>query len=395
MKKICLCVVGIYLNLLAAFSQTAPQQDSTAYYHRKLKIEEMNLVSSYYQQNGNNSAITGGIGTEKLTDFANSFDLKLSKYDKHFRKHIFNLDLGVDSYTSASSDKVDPGTISSASAADIRFYPSLTWSMENEKKRTSIGASASSSFEYDYQSFGLGVNFAKKSKDNNLEVSVKLQTYLDQVTIIKPIELRNGSDDGGRSPRNTYNGSFSISQIINKRLQVLLLADVAYQKGYLGLPFHRVYFNDNSLRVENLPNTRLKIPIGLRLNYFLGGKIVLRSLYRFYKDDWGLTAHTADLEATYKITPFFSISPFYRFYTQSSIDYFAPYKMHNIQKTFYTSNYDLSKFNSGFFGAGFRFTPPDGVFGIKHWNMIELRYGHYNRSTVLAANIISLNLKFK
>ena len=41
---------------------------------RKLKIEEINLVSSYYTQNGSNAAVTGGIGSEKLTDIANVFD---------------------------------------------------------------------------------------------------------------------------------------------------------------------------------------------------------------------------------------------------------------------------------------------------------------------------------
>lgn len=38
--------------------------DSSNYIKRKLKIEEVNFISSYYSQNGDNSAVTGGIGTE-------------------------------------------------------------------------------------------------------------------------------------------------------------------------------------------------------------------------------------------------------------------------------------------------------------------------------------------
>ena len=45
---------------------------------RTLKLDEVNFVSAYYNQDGNHSAVTGGIGTEKLIDFANSIDLKLS-----------------------------------------------------------------------------------------------------------------------------------------------------------------------------------------------------------------------------------------------------------------------------------------------------------------------------
>lgn len=306
--------------------------------------------------------------------------------------------MGLDTYSSASSDKIDPRTISSASSSDMRIYPSLSWSVENLNKGTTVGANISSSTEYDYQSFGFGISAAKKSKDNNREVSVRLQTYLDNVTLISPIELRTAAgrgDNYGSSPRNTYNAAFGLSQVVNKRLQMSLLVEAAYQKGYLGLPFHRVYFTDNSLRTENLPTTRFKIPIGLRANYFIGDNLVFRSFYRFYKDDWGIMAHTADLETAYKINPFISVSPFYRFYTQTAANYFAPYKVHGLQELFYTSNYDLSNFNSQFFGAGLRLTPANGILGIHKLAMLEIRAGHYRRNNGLSANIVSLNLKFK
>ena len=56
MKKLSLAVIGLYLNILAAFSQTTVTGD-TAYKSRKLSFEEANVVSSYYTQNGNNSAV--------------------------------------------------------------------------------------------------------------------------------------------------------------------------------------------------------------------------------------------------------------------------------------------------------------------------------------------------
>jgi hypothetical protein len=205
---------------------------------------------------------------------------------------------------------------------------------------------------------------------------------------------RNKSDYPSAS-RNSYSGSLSYSQIVNQRLQVEFLADLIYQKGFLGLPFHRVYFADNSLHAELLPDSRMKIPIGIRANYFIGDKIILRTYYRFYHDNWGLTAHTANIELPYKVNPFLSITPFYRFTSQSAIDYFAPYKVHTAADKYYTSNYDLSKFSSNFFGAGFRITPVKGVFGVQRLNMLEIRYGHYTRSEGLNSDIISLNLKFK
>src|SRR4029078_13645954 len=113
MKELFLSVIGMYFMMAAAFSQSG-KPDST-YKKRKLTFEEANLVSSYYRQDGNNAAVTGGIGSEKLTDLSNSIDLKLYRYDRRNRKHSFTGEFGIDHYTSASSDKIDPHTISSAS----------------------------------------------------------------------------------------------------------------------------------------------------------------------------------------------------------------------------------------------------------------------------------------
>ena len=397
MKKICLSVTGIVLTFFASYAQSPA--DSSSYKSRKLSFEEANLVSSYYKQDGNNAAVTGGIGSQKLNDISNTIDVKFIKWDKKERKHSFDLEVGIDHYTSASSDQIDLKANSSASHADTRIFPSVSWSVENENKGTTFGVGLSSSTEFDYQSFGANINFSKKTNNRNGEFTAKAQAYIDNVSLIYPTELRGSGgrdeDDYATTARNSYSGSLSYSQIINQRLQLMLIADIISQNGYLSLPFHRVYFADNSVHIEKLPDSRLKIPLGLRANYFIGDKIILRSFYRYYHDDWGLNAHTIELETPVKITPFFSFSPFYRYYKQSAVDYFAQFKVHTSADVFYTSNYDLSEFNSNFYGAGFRIVPPKGVFGMQHFNMLELRYGHYTRTNGLKSDIVSLNLKFK
>lgn len=398
MKKIFL-TAAMAIALLHSQAQTN-SKDTTGFESRKLKLDEINLVSSYYTQNGNNAAVTGGIGSQKLTDIANVFDVKLSKYDAKLRKHTFGLEFGIDHYTSASSDMIDLHANSSASHADTRIYPSLSWSIENEKKGTTLALGLSSSTEFDYQSFGANVSFSAKTKDRSGEFTAKLQTYLDQVKLIQPIELRpdgglSRHESYGSSARNTFAGSLSYSQIINERMQVMFLADLVQQTGYLSLPFHRVYFNDGSVHQENLPNNRLKIPLGIRANYFLGDRFIIRTYYRFYTDNWGINSHTADIEIPVKITPFFSLSPFYRYYTQTAAKYFAPYAVHTIADAYYNSNYDLSKFSSNFYGAGIRFAPPKGVFGLQHLSMLELRYGHYTKNIHMNSDIISLNIRYK
>ncbi|HLZ87620.1 MAG TPA: DUF3570 domain-containing protein, partial [Puia sp.] len=254
-------------------------------------------------------------------------------------------------------------------------------------------------------SFGLNAGGSQKTK-NNGEFGLKVSAYLDQVTMILPSEFepagayrvgRNGDlrhPDYGSSGRQTYTASFSFSQVINTRLQGSLLLDIVEQQGYLGLPFHRVYFTDGTDSIEKLPSSRFKLPLGLRLNYFWGDHLILRGYYRYYADSWGLRSHTASLEASVKVTPFFSVTPFYRYYVQTAADYFAPYAAHLKTDGYYSSNYALAGFNSSFFGAGIRLAPPKGIL-YSHLKMMEIRYGHYTQTTDLVSDVISLNLQFR
>lgn len=401
MKKITLAI-GIVASLLnGAFAQT--KKDSN-YESRKLKLDEINFVTSYYQQDGNNSAITGGVGTEYLWDIANSLDVRFSKKDEMGKVHSLALDLNIDHYSSASSDQIDPLTVSSASKTDTHFYPSISYSVKDDITRTTKGLSLNYSTEWDYKSYGVNFNFAKASADNNREFSVKANAFFDKWMAILPPELRPANypsgaehDQAGISykSRNSYSVAFSLSQVINKRLQVMATIEPSYQEGLLSTPFHRVYFTNGNHTVEKLPGTRFKLPIGFRASYFLGDKVIIKGFYRYYTDNWGMKAHTVNLEVPYKITSFFSVSPFYRFNTQTAVKYFAPYQQHVATESYYTCDYDISNFNSNFMGSGIRIAPPNGVLGMKYIQSLELRYGHYTRSNGMVSNIITMALKIK
>ena len=403
MKKICLVVVGLYINLLSCFSQSTAVNDSSLYKRRKLKLEEINIVSSYYNQDGDHSAVTGGDGTQLLSDYLTDIDLTLTRYNKHQHKINWDLDLGVDFYTSASSDKIDSSANTSASGHDLHIAPSATRTVINEQKGRSFELTGSTGFESNYFSTSFGIGFTQKSKNKNRSFSAKATAYIDQVKLILPIELRDSASGGlpnyhfhdyPWAHRNTFSTSFTLAQIISKRWQLLFAMDIAYQQGYLSIPYHRIYFNNDSETIEHLPSERFKIPVSIRSSYFLGDKFIIRSFYRFYHDDWGLNAHTFDNEFVFKITPFFSVAPFYRYYIQNGIRYFAPDKAHLPTDIFYSSNYDLSAFHSSFFGTGFRIAPINGVLGHKRWSMLELRYGHYIRSNDFHSDVLSMNLRF-
>ncbi len=420
MKKLSLTVIGLYALFLNAFSQYS-NLDTVIYKTKPLALEEVNLVSSYYVQNGNHSAVTGGIGDEHVTDFANGLDLKFVGWDQGHNKHTITAGLGFDHHTSASSAWVS--STGASKTGGTRVYPSLDWTVETDKGN-SFGFGAYYSTEYNYQSLGLDFHFTKKFSSNS-EFSAKVSGYFDKVKLIYPSELipkspvvvattptyyttasgrrylSGGGNYGGddvsipSSPRNTFTASLSYAQVINTSVQASLMLDLVSQSGYLGLPFHRVYFNDGTAHIENLPSSRFKIPVGFRLNAFVSDQVVLRTYFRYYQDDWGISSETADIELPIKLSQFFSVSPFYRYYTQTASKYFGAYMTHTAADEFYSSNYSLSKLTSQFMGVGIHTAPPKGVLNNQHFSSLDIRYGHYTQSTDLNSNIITFDFTFK
>jgi hypothetical protein len=124
--------------------------------------------------------------------------------------------------------------------------------------------------------------------------------------------------------------------------------------------------------------------------------MVIRSYYRYYSDNWGIQAHTANIELPIKLTDRFTFFPMYRYYVQTQSDYFAPYEGHVSTEEFYTSDYDLSAFSANQIGFGINYV--DIFTASKIWKFglknIDFRFNHYNRNDGLKSNIVSVGLKF-
>lgn len=393
----------VFLGLMwTLFSLSTMAQDSTYQMKGNDKEITIDFLGSYYQQDGNNAAVTGGIGTEFLTDIAGVVVINVPLDSVN----SISLTGGGDYYSSASTDNINNNP-SSASSQDIRVYGAVSYSRKNLRKGRTLGVKLGGSNEYDYTSMSAGLSYAKEFNKGNSEINLNAQVFQDFWRLYLPIELRN-STTFDNTRRNSYNFQATYAQVLNKRMQFSISGEAIYMEGLLSTPFHRVYFKEQAqAKVENLPNSRLKIPIGLRFNYFPTDGIVLRSYYRFYTDNWGVNAHTIGLETPLKVRSGLTLSPFYRYHTQNASDYFAPHKVHSLANEFYTSDYDLSALSSQKIGLGIKINPVYGLLRSK-WKFkpifkdkeifmlksLELRGAYYNRSTNFTAFIGSINLSF-
>ena len=372
---------------------------------------EVDILGSYYQQNGDHSAVEGGLGDQHLTDVAPTILLNVP-LDSTTR---LAANVGIDYYASASSDKIDQ-VLSSPSASDVRYHADFGLAHTLADKLTTLGAGLGVSKEYDYLSFNLLASWARSSADGNRQLSVSGQVFLDKVTLVTPAELRVGGTRNhqyGSDSRQTLTLSLVYAQVLGKRLQASVSAEPVVQRGLLSTPFQRVYFYDygpgglapgtlGTARAEVLPRLRVKYPASVRLTYYATDLVQLRGFYRFYNDNFGIRAHTFELEAPVKVTAFFTLYPFYRYHTQTAANYFAPYLAHSVSDEFYTSDYDLSAFAASKLGLGFRYAPLYGLsrfktpFGgrVAKFRSLDVRYGYYRQTTGLTANVVSADLSF-
>ncbi len=427
------------LLLLINYVSFSQEKDTTAVVFKKRVLEstEVEFLTSYYKQDGIHSAVSGGSGTENLYDITPTFVVAMPLSDDE----TLTVDAGLSAYSSASSSNINPfdtdnpdpwQASSGASQSDQLTSLSVSYSKSSDDRNTIWNTHFSGSIEYDYSSFGFGGGLTKLFNKKNTEITISANAYLDKWAPIYPKELQVFSDNGNNlnggifddfiitgntaynpnkfkfhdnKNRNSFAISFSFSQVINKKMQASLFLDVLQQQGLLSTPYQRIYFGDisnsfiNTFQladdIERLPDSRFKLPIGARLNYYINERIILRTYYRFYTDNWGIQAHTANIEIPIKLTDKYTVFPMYRYYTQTASDYFAPKDSHLSTESYYTSDYDLSNFDANQFGFGINYldiftSRKIWKFGLKN---VDFRYNHYERSDGLKANIFSISFK--
>lgn len=403
------------------------QMSDNGYRKRVLEATEIDMLFSYYDQDGVHAAVTGGEGTEALTDASSSLVVRMPMGPQG----VLTVDAGISAYTSASSSNVNPldgqgratpfDASSGASRQDMLTYLSPSYGHRTREGDAQWSVNGYFSTEYDYYSLGFGGGYSRIFNERNSELSLNGRVFLDKWNPRYPIELREGffddriSGSGTYSPvftpfdretRNSYSLSLSFFQVLDQRLQGALLVDLVLQEGLLSTPFHRVYFADRedfhiedfqlADDVERLPGRRFKLPLGGRLNYYLGDWAVLRTYYRYYWDDWGIRAHTASVEVPLSLTERFKVYPSYRYHTQGAADHFHPKEAARSTYGHYSSDHDLSAHDAHQWGLGLQYRDILGTTGLLSFGLrsVDLKFSHYERSDGLGAFILSLGTTF-
>ena len=205
-----------------------------------------------------------------------------------------------------------------------------------------VGSSVAISTEKDYQSIGLGVSGTLEINDKHTTLLASISTSFDKLSPTDA-ELFGGGRTAadGKSKRSVsiYEG---VTQVISK--------DQTLQVGY-GYTRMSGYLSDPYRTKDKRPNEREQHTLSAQYRHFLNqyGGMSWHLDYRFYQDDWGVTANTIsssvwkDLDVSgLHIT----LAPNVRYHWQHSADFYTLEAAPQAQNEFYSDDFRLSAYGA-------------------------------------------------
>ena len=339
---------------------------------------EVDFLGSYYDQTGEHSPVTGGIGDEALTSASPVFVVRYVTPSQW----SLSADLGVDNITSASTDNMDLGEIgdhvSGASRKDNRVFTTLSAShpFGNQTWGFSVGFSG----EYDYRSLNGGLNWSVDLNGKNTTLGAGVRHFADTIDLYGIDGIKRGTDD-----RTTTDFSLSLTQVLSQKTVGVLEFSLSEQSGFLSSPFQEVILDTGEHVAERLPDSRSRMALRLSVNHAFSPRLIQRAYIRAYDDDFGIQAQTLELETHIRL-PWQRetwLYPILRYHDQSGSDYFGLPGVFSETDEFFTADRDLGEFKSTKLGVGMSFSLPGRI------RRFDWRATYYDRDDGLSAFALS------
>lgn len=248
-------------------------------------------------------------------------------------------------YSDVSGATVAPGGMhDKRTAGDVRI------SRHFSRGGVSVGASHSS--EHDYRSSALSVEGRVATDDNNTTFTLGLGHSEDVINPVNEIV----KDEAKRSDEVILGVTHALTPTD------LVQVNATYTDG-------RGYFSDPYKRFDKRPEQRRQAAALARWNHHIAAiDATVRSGYRFYRDSFGITAHTFEGAWVQPLSSWLSVTPSARYHTQSSANfYYDPvmsediYPRPLVPQTYMSADQRLSAFGAV-------------TVGLK----IEVRYAEWN-----------------
>jgi hypothetical protein len=347
------------------------------------RLESMRVRFTHFDQDGlgyqSQAGPLLGPGSEAATIEQPQLELVV-KQGERLTHRIW---VPIDIVTAASPDALD--AISTASRTNEAVSLDLT-STYRYSEKTDLFVRAGAHVEEPFRSINVGFGLSRRLADDNATLSGSLQQVVDWF---------DGFDIHGvrleRVGRSTTNGNLAFTQLLSPTTVAHVNYGLTVQIGELGNTWNSVPLTSGERGPEILPHLRHRHAFVGRLVQGLPWYGSLKAFYRLYVDNWGITAHTIELELYQRLARFLYLRGNYRVHFQEGAAFYTTLAQPGTALR--TADSDLASFVAQTFGGKL-------VIDLRFVRRLreltaDLAYERYVRSTGLSANVYSCSLGFR
>jgi hypothetical protein len=300
----------------------------------------------------------------------------------------------LDIITAASPDAVDAvkdpsgkivDAVSTASRRNEAGSLSLESTYQLDRKST-ISVHGGFHLEEQFRSWDLGAGGTRSFADDNAVLAVSVNQVIDWFDRydIHGTRLQ-------RVYRSSTNANLGLTQLLSPDTIVSFNYGFTVQNGELGNTWNAVPLPMRMLGPELLPRERQRHAFVGRLAEYLPWRGAMKFFYRFYVDDWGLMAHTAEVELYQRLSSWLYLRGNYRYYWQSGVSFYT--ELADPAAKLRTADSDLAPFSAQALGI----LAAVDVRTIKGLRDLHLDFGYerYFRTNSLTANIYTCSVGFR
>ena len=211
------------------------------------------------------------------------------------------------------------GVLDSVSGATPRYHTAISGASKMKEERRAVDAKLtrfeersayalglSTSTEHDYQSNAVSFDARFSSDDNNTSVNLGLGYSSDKVSSVNDATLHKR--------KRTAELLLGVTQALTPADLVQL--NLTYSSG-------RGYYSDPYKEPDIRPDSRTQGILLARWNHHVEGLgATLRTSYRYYRDSFGIRAHTLGAEWVQPVGERVTVTPSLRLYSQSAASFY-------------------------------------------------------------------------
>jgi hypothetical protein len=185
-------------------------------------------------------------------------------------------------------------------------------------------------------------------------------------------EVRKRGDNEFEEPVDRRSYRVGLSQIVTPTIMLGLAYETITDEGFLNNPYRSVRYLDEenpagfAFQPEVYPSTRTSNAVAVNARYFLPYRAAVSGEYRFFTDTWGIDANTVRLGYTHPLGERWVLEGGYRWYDQSSADFYSDLFPRRDAQNFLARDKELSTFTSHMLSVGASYE-----FGASRWSFVK------------------------